>query len=109
MTSVVLPGGGALACCGNPMQRLQENSVDAAKEKHVPVLTKVDGGWKVSVGSAAHPMEDKHHIQWIELRVGDIVQRRLLKPGEPPEAVFKTDDGPAAAREYCNLHGLWQS
>jgi superoxide reductase len=96
-------------CCGKPMILLQENSVDAAKEKHVPVITKVDGGYKVQVGSVTHPMEEKHYIQWIELTVDGIIYLKRLQPGEAPEAVFKTGDGPASAREYCNLHGLWKS
>jgi superoxide reductase len=97
------------SCCGEPMLLLKENSTDAAKEKHVPVITKVDGGYKVAVGSVSHPMEEKHFIQWIELTVGGITQRKRLSPGEAPEAVFKTGDGTPVAREYCNLHGLWKA
>jgi superoxide reductase len=88
---------------------LKENSTDAAKEKHVPVITKVDGGYKVTVGSVNHPMEEKHYIQWIELKVDGITYLKHLAPGQVPEAVFKTGDGPATAREYCNLHGLWKA
>jgi superoxide reductase len=96
-------------CCGAPMILLKENTSDGAKEKHVPVITKVEGGYKVTVGSVAHPMEEKHYIQWIELIVDGITYLKHLKPGEAPEAVFKTGDGPAVAREYCNLHGLWKA
>ncbi|MDR1037000.1 MAG: desulfoferrodoxin [Deltaproteobacteria bacterium] len=96
-------------CCGAPMVLLAENTSDGAKEKHVPVITKVDGGYKVQVGSVAHPMEEKHYIQWIELTVEGITYLKRLKPGDAPEAVFKTADGPAVAREYCNLHGLWKA
>jgi superoxide reductase len=106
---VVGSGGGSLVCCGSPMKRLVENTTEAAKEKHVPVVARVDGGYKVSVGSVPHPMEDKHSIQWIELEVGGVVQRKALKPGEAPEAEFKSPVGPATAREYCNLHGLWKA
>ena len=68
----VLTGGpGALVCCGQDMTLMVENTVDAAKEKHVPVIEKIDGGYKVSVGSVAHPMEEKHYIEWIELVAGD--------------------------------------
>jgi superoxide reductase len=109
MVETVLSGAGSLACCGSPMQRLVENTTEAAKEKHVPVIARIDGGYKVSVGSVAHPMEDKHSIQWIELDVGGVVQRRQLKPGEAPEAEFKAPEGQASAREYCNLHGLWKA
>ncbi|MDR1167205.1 MAG: desulfoferrodoxin [Deltaproteobacteria bacterium] len=96
-------------CCGAPMIPLKENSVDAAKEKHVPVVTRVEGGYKVTVGSVSHPMEEKHFIEWIELTCDGVTQLKRLKPGEAPEALFKTGDGPATAREYCNLHGLWKS
>ena len=109
MVEVAIPGAGALSCCGSAMQHLVENTTEAAKEKHVPVIAKVDGGYKVSVGSVAHPMEDKHFIQWVELEVGGVVQRKALKPGEAPEAVFAAPEGPAVAREYCNLHGLWKA
>ncbi|MDR1488089.1 MAG: desulfoferrodoxin [Deltaproteobacteria bacterium] len=109
IVGVLNPGGGELACCGSPMKLLTENTTDAAKEKHVPVITKVDGGFKVSVGSVAHPMEEKHSIQWIELQAGGITQVKHLKPGEAPEATFKAPDGPAVAREFCNLHGLWKA
>jgi superoxide reductase len=103
-------GGGQLVCCGQPIKQLEANSTDAAQEKHVPVIEKIDGGYKVSVGSAPHPMEDKHHIAWIEL-TGDcgISQRKFLKPGEAAVAEFKCGCGKVAAREMCNLHGLWKA
>jgi len=106
----VLHGGaGELVCCGQPMKVLVENTVDAAKEKHVPVLEKSAAGIKVKVGGVPHPMEEKHYIEWVELIVGDKIYRQFLKPGAPPEAVFSVDpSGPAVAREYCNLHGLWK-
>jgi superoxide reductase len=102
-------GGGDLVCCGQPMNLLAENSVDAALEKHVPVVEKGDGGYKVTVGSVAHPMEEKHFIEWIELVAGDTIHVHFLKPGEAPEASFATDAADVSARAYCNLHGLWRS
>ncbi|HSV26717.1 MAG TPA: desulfoferrodoxin [Sedimentisphaerales bacterium] len=106
----ILHGGdGALVCCGMPMKLFTENTVDAAKEKHVPVVEKISGGYKVKVGAVAHPMEAKHYIEWIELLIGAKVYRKFLKPGETPEAVFLVSEtGAAAAREYCNIHGLWK-
>jgi superoxide reductase len=105
----VLHGGeGELVCCGQPMKLYKENTVDAAKEKHVPVVEKVAGGFKVKVGGVAHPMEEKHYIEWVELIVGDKAYRQFLKPGKAPEAVFAVDAANATAREYCNLHGLWK-
>jgi superoxide reductase len=109
IVEIVHPGGGGLVCCGQPMTMLTENTVDAAKEKHVPVIEKIPEGYKVSVGQIAHPMEEKHSIEWIELNAGGTVYRKFLKPGGLPEAVFPVSDSPVSAREYCNLHGLWKS
>lgn len=106
----VLHGGmGELVCCNQPMKIYEENTVDAAKEKHVPVVEKVDGGFKVKVGSVPHPMEDKHYIEWIEVLADEDAYRHFLKPGDAPEAVFNIEADKVTAREYCNLHGLWRS
>ena len=102
-------GDGALVCCGKPMRLFKENSTDAAREKHVPVVEKAANGCKVKVGSVAHPMEEKHYIEWIEVLVGDRVCREYLKPGKAPEAAFCGEPGKGFARAYCNLHGLWRS
>lgn len=109
IVEVVHAGVGELVCCGAPMKLLKENTTDAAKEKHVPVIEKVAGGWKVSVGSVPHPMEEKHWIEWIELLVGDKAYRQFLKPGDKPEAFFAVEADQVSAREYCNLHGLWKA
>jgi superoxide reductase len=106
----VLHGGqGELVCCGQPMKLFQENTVDAAKEKHVPVVEKTADGFKVTVGEVAHPMEEKHYIEWIELVADGKAYRQFLEPGAAPEAVFKIDAGKVTAREYCNIHGLWKN
>jgi len=101
-------GAGKLVCCGQPMKLYEENTVDAAKEKHVPVVEKTDDGLKVSVGSVAHPMVEEHYIEWIELIADGKAYRQFLKPGQMPEAVFAVDAEQVTAREYCNLHGLWK-
>jgi superoxide reductase len=106
----VLHGGaGELVCCGQAMNLLAENTVDAAKEKHVPVVEKTSEGVKVSVGSVAHPMEAKHYIEWIEIIADGKSYRQFLNPGETPEATFKVDAEDVTAREYCNLHGHWKA
>ena len=106
----VLHGGaGELVCCGQPMKLLVENTVDAAKEKHVPVIEKVEGGVKVKVGSVAHPMEEKHYIEWIQLIADGNAYRHFLKPGDAPEATFMVKAQTVSAREHCNLHGLWKA
>ncbi len=105
----VLHGGkGELVCCDQPMKLFVENTVDAAKEKHVPIVEKTADGFKVKVGEVAHPMEEKHYIEWIEVIADGKAYCQFLNPGEAPEATFKIDAEQATAREYCNLHGLWK-
>jgi superoxide reductase len=109
MASMVHPGAGALVCCGVPMKLMMENTVDAAKEKHVPVIEKTAEGFKVKVGSVAHPMEQNHYIEWIEVIADGKSYRQFLNPGEAPEAIFLIKAEQVVAREYCNLHGLWKA
>ena len=101
-------GDGTLVCCGQDMKLMQENVVDASKEKHVPVIEKVAGGYKVKVGSVAHPMEEKHYIEWIEVIADGKAYRQFLAPGQAPEATFCIEATTITAREYCNVHGLWK-
>ncbi len=108
IVEVVHGGGGELVCCGEPMKLYKENTVDAAKEKHVPVVEKTAGGCKVKVGSVAHPMEEKHYIEWVEIIVNGKAYRQFLNPGEAPEALFQIDAEQVTAREYCSIHGLWK-
>jgi superoxide reductase len=106
----VLHGGGpVVVCCDHEMVLQEENTVDAAQEKHVPVVEKVEGGFKVVVGEVDHPMEDKHYIEWIELVADGEIYRKFLSPGDKPQATFTKNAGQATARAYCNLHGLWKS
>ncbi|MGQ9610361.1 MAG: desulfoferrodoxin [bacterium] len=106
---VLHEGVGELVCCGEPMKLMKENTVDAAKEKHVPVIEKAEHGIKVKVGSVPHPMETKHYIEWIELIADGRAYRKFLSPGDAPEATFCIDATTISAREYCNLHGLWKA
>jgi len=108
IVEVLFGGEGELVCCGEAMKLLKENTVDAAKEKHVPVVEKISDGYRVKVGSVAHPMEEKHYIQWIELMADGISYFKFLKPGDKPEADFCVKAEKVTAREYCNLHGLWK-
>jgi len=109
MVDLVVHGGGTLACCGQAMTELTENTTDAAVEKHLPVIEKIDGGYSVVVGSVEHPMAAAHWIQWIELVAGDTVLRRFLNAGDAPKAVFLTDASDVTARAFCNLHGFWKA
>ncbi len=109
IVEVLHEGGGELVCCGEPMNLLEEKNDDRTKEKHVPWIQKIDGGVKVTIGQAAlHPMEEKHYIEWIELLVDGKAYRQFLEPGDAPEAVFNVIGESLAAREYCNVHGLWK-
>ena len=104
IVEVLHAGGGTLVCCGQNMNLQEENTVDAAQEKHVPIIE----GKKVKIGSTPHPMEEAHYIEWIEAtsELGETC-KKFLKPGDKPEAefLFKVKE----ARAYCNLHGLWKS
>ena len=109
MVEVVHASVGELVCCNQPMNLLTENTTDAATEKHVPVIEKTANGVKIKVGSVAHPMEEKHYIEWIQVMVDGKNCRKFLKPGDVPEAEFEITGKDISAREYCNLHGLWKA
>jgi superoxide reductase len=107
IVEIVHAGAGALVCCNERMALLNENTVDASKEKHVPVIEVGASSITVKVGSVAHPMEAAHYIEWIELIADGKVYRQQLQPGQAPEATFPVIAKQVTAREYCNLHGLW--
>ncbi|NVN93378.1 MAG: desulfoferrodoxin [Desulfuromonadales bacterium] len=109
IVEVVHEGGGELVCCGQAMDLLTENTVDAAKEKHVPVIEISNGSIKVTIGSVAHPMEEKHYIEWIELVADGKSYRQFLKPGDAPTATFNVSANKITVKELCNIHGLWSS
>ncbi len=109
IVEVLHEGAGELVCCGEPMKLLVDNTVDASKEKHVPVIEKTASGVTVKVGSVPHPMEEKHYIEWIEIIADGKAYRQFLKPGDAPEAVFVIKANKIEAREHCNLHGLWKA
>jgi len=108
IVEVIHGGIGKLVCCEIPMSRLEAKTADAATEKHVPVIEKTDGGYKVKVGSVPHPMTPEHYIEWIELLADGKAYRQFLEPGAEPEAVFAVEADTVSAREYCNVHGLWK-
>ncbi len=107
IVELVHTGVGTLVCCGQPMQLMKENTVDASKEKHVPVIEKTAKGVKVKIGSIPHPMETAHYIEWVEIIADGRSYKKFLKPGDAPEAEFCVEAKNLTAREYCNLHGLW--
>ena len=108
IVEVLHVGGGTLVCCGQPMKLQDEKTADSTTEKHVPVIEKIDGGYKVTVGSTLHPMLDAHYIEWIELIADGKSYKQFLQPNDVPEAVFQIEAKDVKAREYCNIHGLWK-
>jgi superoxide reductase len=109
IVEVLHGGAGELVCCGQPMENLVAKTADEGKEKHVPVIEKVNGGIKVKIGSVPHPMEEKHHIEWIEVIADGKVYRQFLSAGDAPEAIFNIEADSITAREHCNIHGLWEA
>lgn len=102
-------GAGELVCCEEPMVLLVENTVDASREKHVPVVEKSNGSVVVRVGSVEHPMTNAHYIEWIEVWTRDKIYRKYLNPGDAPRASFLLDQDVLYAKAYCNLHLLWKA
>ena len=109
IVEVVHDGMGTLVCCGKPMILQEENSVDAAKEKHVPVLKEVKEGVEISVGSILHPMTEEHYIEWVEIQTENGNSRKYLSPGQEPKVFFPVKNKVLNVRAYCNLHGLWKN
>ena len=109
--AVVKETGVPVICCGEKMQEIVPNTVDAAQEKHVPFIEVKENLVTVKVGSVTHPMLDEHYIEWISLETKEGNQRKELKPGADPVAVFALapSDDVVAAYAYCNLHGLWKA
>lgn len=98
-----------LQCGDSALELVEANTVDAATEKHVPVIEKIDWGYKVKVGSVPHPMTPEHLIEWIELIAGNRVYKIFLTPDDQPEADFYICADSLTVREHCNLHGLWEA
>lgn len=103
--------GVPLVCCGEEMTELVPNTVDAAKEKHVPVIKTEGRKVTIEIGSVEHPMTEQHYIMWVYIQTAKGGQRRILTPDDKPVATFylAEDDKLEIAYEYCNLHGLWKA
>ena len=106
---VINAGAGQPYCCGQPMELLVEKTEDVGKEKHVPVVEKQGNELRVKIGEVPHPMEENHYIQWVEVLCDKGCFKKLLKPGDKPEAFFNVDCTNFMVRIYCNVHGLWKS
>ena len=102
--------GVPLMCCGQKMAKLEAGTVEASKEKHIPVATVEGNTVKVSVGSVEHPMTEEHSILWVYLQTSKGGQRKCLEVGKAPVVTFAlADEEPLAVYAYCNLHGLWKT
>ena len=103
-------GGGTLTCCGQEMLNMKENTVDASKEKHVPVITKIDNGYEIKVGEIEHPSDENHYIEWIEVALSDNRNlKKFINSGESPIFQINPNSEIVLVRAYCNLHGLWKA
>lgn len=110
IVSVNHAASGTLVCCGKDMSLLQENTVEASKEKHIPVIEISEDSVTVKVGSTEHPMDANHYIEWIEVECNGNVIKKYLQPGEAPNMVINIAEAIITkARAYCNIHGLWSS
>lgn len=111
LTGLIHDSGVRMVCCNQQMTELIPNTVEASKEKHIPVATVEGNNVKVAVGSVPHPMTEEHHIEWIYLLSEQGGQRKILKAGNVPEVTFAltSSDKPLAVYAYCNLHGLWKA
>ena len=98
-----------MVCCGQDMTLLTPNTVDAAQEKHIPVLEREGNLLTVQVGSTLHPMLPEHYIMWVAVAQKNRTQRVALSPDDKPVVSFVVEEGPVAVYAYCNLHGLWIS
>ena len=110
IVEVLHEGVGELVCCGQPMDLMEPKTEDSSVEKHVPYVEKTDKGIIVKVGqNQDHPMEEKHYIEWIQVVSKDTAYRKMLQPGDKPQAEFPIKNADVVAREYCNIHGLWKN
>jgi len=102
-------GMGELTCCNKAMNIQKENTVEAAKEKHIPFFQKTGNKIKITVGEINHPMEETHFIEWIEVITLNKIFRKKLTPNDEPIAEFEINSEVISVRAYCNLHGLWSN
>ena len=96
-------------CCGEPMKKLEPNTVDASQEKHVPTVTRENNRITVNVGTVDHPMTEEHYIEFIALQTETGFRIAYLHPGDKPSVDFYEDEPVISVYAYCNLHGLWKT
>ena len=111
IVAMVKSSGVPIMCCGEKMSEIVPGTMDASKEKHVPVYTIEGNTVNVAVGSVLHPMQPEHYIEWVSLQTRSGNQRKQLEPNDEPKVSFAITDGDevVAVYAYCNLHGLWKA
>ena len=111
IVAMVKSSGVPIMCCGEKMSEIVPGTMDASKEKHVPVYTIEGNTVNVAVGSVLHPMQPEHYIEWVSLQTRSGNQRKQLEPNDEPKVSFAINDGDevVAVYAYCNLHGLWKA
>ena len=111
IVAMVKSSGVPIMCCGEKMSEIVPGTMDASKEKHVPVYTIEGNTVNVAVGSVLHPMQPEHYIEWVLLQTRSGNQRKQLEPNDEPKVSFAITDGDevVAVYAYCNLHGLWKA
>lgn len=110
LIEMVKNAGVPVMCCGQKMEELIPNTVEASNEKHLPAVSVNGGEVLVAVGSVEHPMVAEHFIEWVVLETENGSQRKFLQPGEKPEVSFLLNgEKPVAVYAYCNIHGLWKT
>lgn len=110
LVCMIHDAGVPMMCCGQKMEALEPNTVEASGEKHLPAVTVEDGAIHINVGSVDHPMLPEHFIEWVYVQTENGGQRKVLKPGDEPHVTFSLgDDKAVAVYAYCNLHGLWKT
>ena len=106
----IYDAGVPVVCCGQKMEEMVPNTVEASTEKHLPKVELEGKMLSVDVGSVSHPMEDKHFIEWVCVETEKGILRKHLNPGEEPKLHFDLGEEKAVAvYAYCNLHGLWKT
>lgn len=111
IVAIVKDHGCPTICCGEPMSKMEANTQDGAREKHLPVYEVKDHILYVKIGEVPHPMMEEHHIEWIAVHTNKGNKRVELKAGDAPEAMFALleDEVVIEVFEYCNLHGLYKA
>ncbi|MBE6700265.1 MAG: desulfoferrodoxin [Ruminococcaceae bacterium] len=110
LIGMIHDAGVPMMCCGQKMTKIEPGTVEASREKHLPVVTVTENTVKVEIGSQAHPMTEEHSILWVYLQTDKGGQRKCLTAGESPVVTFAfAEEKPLAVYAYCNLHGLWKT